>query len=353
MALKWIEGFDYWSTAEAGLLYPDWSNNARLVIETGSVRYGTRGLRAFATSGGSAGYGWIRRSIGGTEDTVITGFAFRPVTNSNGTSQFMALYEGTTLHVDLRISTGAGSYDLSATMNGTPLGSTVTAAFTDNVWHYVEVKCLIHDTAGTLEVRINGVAVLNLTSQDTKNGGTGFIDRIQLGVTANPANGNDYDFDYDDWYICDDTGSLNNNFLGDIRVAALFPSGAGTTTQWTPSAGSNFQNLEEVGPDGDTTYNSETTASDIDLFAMDNLPTNATTVAGIKEIAYHRKDDAGVRTLRHVVRTGATNYEGSDISVSDSYTYTGVALRETNPNTTVAWTQSDVDGLEAGYKLQA
>jgi hypothetical protein len=302
------------------------------------------------TSGGNAGNRWIRKTIGGTEDTIIVGFALRVTNNDSGSVCLCSLQENGTRHSELWMSTGTTTYNLIATRAGTTLG-TATAAITDGTWMYVEFKTTIHDTTGTFIVKVNGVEVLNLSSQDTRNGGTGYVDQVALG---NPnGNNSNHTIDFDDWYVLDDTGSApNNDFLGDVRVAALLPNGAGNSTQMTASAGSNYQTVDENTPNGDTDYVSETTVGEKDTYTMTNLPTNADAVYGVKEAVYARKDDAGAVTLRQVIRTGGTDYEGGDIALLDSYKFFQ-AIREQNPNTTAAWTQSDIDGIEAGQKLQA
>src|SRR5262245_56180486 len=82
-------------------------------------------------------------------------------------------------------------------------------------WFYMEMKVTIHDTAGAVVVRIDGQTVLNLTNQDTRNGGTGFCNSIQF-ICGNV--GSAYmSYNLDDFYICDTAGSAPfNDFLGDV-----------------------------------------------------------------------------------------------------------------------------------------
>lgn len=347
MALKHIEGFDYCSTAgEITSIYETFDLTGTTVMEvvTGSARYG-RGLRVAVGGGiGQGGRGSLGKIVGGTEDTMITGFAFKPDGDSNG-AWIAGFYEGTTNHIDLRES-GGNPKTLAITRNGTTLESE-TDAIVLGRWHYIEMKVTIGD-AGSWEVRINGVTIMS-GSGDTKNGGTGYVDRVWLGPhTGTEEN---YDLDFDDWYVCDDTGSVNNNFLGDMRVVALYPDGAGTTTQWDPSAGSNWQNVDETPVDGDTTYNSTNVPNELDLYTLTNLPETANTIHGIRQIVRHRKAEAGTKFIRQLIRTGSTNYEGPDLTVGDAYDYDS-QLRETNPNTAVAWTESNINtGLEAGVKV--
>ena len=353
MALRFMESFDFWGTGRIAELYDGWSNNARVTI-AGTDRHSTAtgNMRFQATSGGSGGNGWVGKSIGGTATTIIVGFALNLQTNDSGTIELLSLDEGVggTPHVSLRATTGTSTFTLSAGRgNYTELGSAV-AAILDSIWAYVEIKAVIHDTAGSIVVKVNGVTVINVSGVDTRNGGTPKVDAILFGNGR--GNNSNYDFYIDDIYVLDDSGSLNNDFLGDVRVACIRPDGAGNSTQWTPSAGSNWQNVDDEEPNDDTDYNSEGTAGDKDLYTLTALPTSAGSVAGIREITRHRKDDAGAATIRQLIRTGSTDYEGSDVVVGDNYTY-AQAIRETNPNTSAAWTESEINGLEAGVKRQA
>ena len=47
-------------------------------------------------------------------------------------------------------------------------------------WYYMEVKVTIDDSAGAYEVRINGTTVASASGIDTRNSGTGLIDRVQF-----------------------------------------------------------------------------------------------------------------------------------------------------------------------------
>src|SRR5262249_37892481 len=150
--------------------------------------------------------------------------------------------------------------------------------------------------------------------------------------------------DYCDLYICDGQGSLNNDFLGDVRIQASIANGAGATTNWTPSAGSNYQNVDDATPNEDTDYNSDATAGDIDTYAMGDVTPAAGAVKGVMVSMRARKDDGATRTLQAAIRTGATNYFGASQNLTSSYAYY-TEIWENNPNTSSPFTISDVNGL--------
>lgn len=55
---------------------------------------------------------------------------------------------------------------------------------------------------------------------------------------------------------------------------------------------------------------------------------------------------------RIVLRRGGTDYESGDLVMADSCAYFE-QIRETDPSTAAAWTQSGVDAVELGAKVQA
>ncbi|HET6380182.1 MAG TPA: hypothetical protein VFH63_03995 [candidate division Zixibacteria bacterium] len=233
---------------------------------------------------------------------------------------------------------------------GHPSWATGTTLIGDAEWHYVEIKAIIHDTTGSIEVRLDGSTEITFNG-DTRNGGSGVINRLVVMREAAGFSSGD-EIRQHDIYVCDSSGSVANNFLGPVRVGALFPSGSGNSTQWTPSAGSNYQTIDEAAPNGDTDYNESTTPGNIDTVAMGNLPVSAAAIYGIQHLTYARKTDAGARTLRQVIRSGGTNFEGPDLTVLDTYKYF-LKTYTLDPATNAAWTESGINALEAGYKDQA
>jgi hypothetical protein len=77
------------------------------------------------------------------------------------------------------------------------------------------MKVYCHATAGTVDVRFNGCPVYSRSSMNTLPSG-GIATRAVLGDGYPP-----YSMSYvriDDFYVCDGTGSKNNDFLGDVLV---------------------------------------------------------------------------------------------------------------------------------------
>lgn len=351
MALIWTEGFDHWtdSTNNTGLYTNIVASTTAVVSRTGG--------RSFV----SGNYGNFLTKIAGlpAHGTMIFGFAvFHNASNANIdplvslTSNGIVVGEllGQTQNKWLR-------YSRRDSGTSTTLGTTSNFLLTNNVWLYIELKVTIHSSTGTVEVKINGSTVLNLTNQNTQSNhgsaASGTVDGFVISSNTTIGNGpsvNNGTFSYiDDFYVCNGSGSTNNNFLGDIKVLTLLPNGAGSSTQFTPSTGSNWQNVDETLANGDTDHNSSSTAGHQDLYALSDL-TGSPTVYGIHSKTYVRKTDAGARDVKLLTRTNSTTYAGSANALSTSYQWFS-EVREQNPNTSAAWTASNINALESGVEV--
>lgn len=230
--------------------------------------------------------------------------------------------------------------------DNTLLGTTSGAGLDYLVWRYIEVKFTIDNSSGSVEIRSNGTTVLNLTSQDTQNTANAYINKVELNGAAQ-----NLQMTYDDMYFLDTTGSKNNDFLGDVRADVIRPDGAGTYTQFTPSAGSNYENVDDDPyPDDDTTYNDGSTPGNKDSYALSSLSVLGTTIHGVKSQITVRKTDAGSKNVKLLTRAGTTDELSDSISLSDSYT-TSVIINEDNPDDSAAWEEADVNAMEVGLEI--
>jgi len=289
-------------------------------------------------------------------NVFFIGFAWQSTTNfpnfpTNG--KIFTLWDAGVEQCGVSIN---GTKQLQFNRAGTPVGGAGATILSPDKWYYIEIKFTISNSTGANDciIRINGVNDLVLgTGLDIQNTANSSADVFAIGL--NQSNQIAFVF-WDDLYVCDDAGSAPyNTFLGDCRVDTIRPNGNGTTSDFLGSdadSTDNYLHVDEVLPDGDTSYVESLTVGHIDLYTLESLPVTPGTIFGVQAVAIAKKDDAGARTGNHVLRTGATNYTGTAFAPSIG-SYLGFeSIWEENPNTAVPWVNADITGLEAGIKVE-
>ncbi len=340
MALLWIDGFDWIASATGqtpttylALKYANVVNN----YQSRSPRITSNGFALSGNDGGSI----ITSPILTSAATVVAGFGYMRNTSSSAHSIIRLRNSGTD-HITL-VNNSSGFLEVyRGTSAGTLLG-TGTTQLLNGAWHYIEIKATINDSTGSVVVHIDENLELNLTGIDTRNGASAVVDSFMIDIQSNT-------WWVDDFYFLDTTGTANNDFLGDVQVQILTPSGAGTNTDFTPSTGSNYQNVDDIPYDSDTTYNSATVNGDTDTYAFSNITATSASVKGIDVNIIARKSLSGARTYAPVVRTNSTDFVGTDVSALDSYALSN-QIYETNPDTSSAWLKAEVDAAEFGIQV--
>lgn len=347
MACKFIDSFDQYGTAAD--LIAKWSaaNQAGTGIALGT---GASGSGQCLTLTNVSGQVWTLRYINHPATTVVStivvGFRFKASSRDNGDKTIIYFAEGaiTAFHGSLHY-TATGEITACRGSGGTTvLATSAAGVLPSNTWVHIECKYTCHDTTGAVIVKVNGVEVINISGVDTRSGGTGLTNIAFFG-----ANTGSHTKSIDDLFILDTSGSVNNDFIGQATVKALLPDGAGASTQWTPSAGSNYQCVDDAAQDGDTTYVASATAGHKDLYTFANLGASDTPKA-VEVVALTRKDDATARTMAVTLRSNATDVDGATYTQTTTYDYAEL-YRDTDPNTSAAWTKAGVDALQAGVKV--
>ena len=243
MSLLWVDGFESYGTSNGSAPSPTGIVGRQYTVEYESsmdIEEGRLGSGHSLEIGISSDY--IKTPILTTNDTIIVGFAFK--ITSNDTQDIMYLYDGGTEGVGLTYGNGYLSI-----RRGSTLLETASFHFSIGNWYWLELKVKCHDSTGTYELRVGETVIASDTGVDTKAGSNNYHNRVQLGEGA----GTDR-VGYDDFYVCDGAGAVNNDFLGNVQVTTLFPSGAGFTTNFTPSAGANYTCVNEQLINEDTDY---------------------------------------------------------------------------------------------------
>jgi hypothetical protein len=231
---------------------------------------------------------------------------------------------------------------------GTLLGSTTGPVLTANAWNHVEVKSLISDTVGTVEVRVNGVTVLNLANKDTANSADLTIAQVEL------SNNNGFDGTpridgyFKDWFVWDTTGAYNNNFAGTVSVIALVPNSDVALT-WALSSGAAGFSLVNESPPVDTSFISAATPPPaVDKMGMTNLPSDITSVRALMTLARARKTDGGDGNLQVGLISGASVDLGANRPLTTAFTYYS-DFSEEDPATAAPWLPAAVDAANIQF----
>jgi hypothetical protein len=279
------------------------------------------------------------------QTTWICGCSFKFGSLPASIMTFITFIDSATEQVSLRIDPAG---HLVVSRAGVTLATSVIS-LTAGIENYIEFKATINAATGSFEARVNNVSVIPATSGvNTRNTANSTADRVKFGCNVNMGA-----CDADDFYICDGNGAApNNNFLGDVRVDAGLPNGAGANTGLAPLSGINWQNVNENPSNDDTTYNSASVVGTKDTYAVADIVHNPTSIFGVQVNMTARKDDAGARSIAAVTRSGGADTDGATQALTTTYNqYREVVALD--PATGLPWTKTGYNAAEFGAKVAA
>ena len=350
MALLFMDSFDHYATADITEKWTSVSDASHPVIGA----YGRTGTQGLLLSGANQIGSVVMTVLGGVDEAIV-GFAFKLASGAPSGAALWAFGSanawecGVRLNADLTLQPVrcATNFQPGAPNFLTGIGVATTAALQVGVWAYIEIQMKVSATVGTCTIRINGNGVTAQTGLNTL-GAVAALTRIGIGGLATSAGA----CHYDDVVVMNTAGSLNNSFIGDVTVSAIYPSAAGNSSGWTPSAGSNYQCVDEAAPNDDTDYNATATLNAKDLYAFADAPAGAD-IRAVQVLAAVRKGAEGPGQVKLVTRSSSTDYDGAAKGIGGtSYSYVREVL-ETDPATAAAWSESGFNAAEFGIKKTA
>lgn len=276
-------------------------------------------------------------------DTWIVGFAVLtgPISEGSLRQVFGSTYVD---HIALYSRDGTlyvKSYDWS-------LYEPVNYTMRPNRWYYIEIKTYHHASAGTIDIQVNGELVYSVTGKDT----------IRTSLFTYPLGSMlFYSFEdecaYDDIYICDDTGSDNNDFLGPIKIETLRPDGDDGAQNWSPSSGSNhFELMDSSNLWQNTDYVEANGANVDDLWAYNNLSKITGNIYAVQVVAAAWSDTGMPQPLQLICDSNSTveysNIRGVGVSIDNPLSHD--FMWETDPDTANAWTISGINAASFGVR---
>jgi hypothetical protein len=335
VALRFMDGFDHYATAD---VLKKWTSMDTPTISAGN---GRRSTSSFRNVGNSR---WLQR-VFDNQNTWIAGFASRITSYPTATCAFLAFIDTSTTQVDLAFDTVG---HVVVRRGGSTVLGTSTATFPLAAYRSLECAVTISSTVGSVTVLVDGSAIVTLTGINTQQSALGSANAIRLGCLGTQNFGT---HDIDDVYLCDGTGSApHNTFLGDCRVDTLFPNAEGSTQQWTPSTAVAHSTLVDEATPNTTDYVASSTPTHRELFGLQDLTAQTGTLYGVQLGLAVLKSDAGARSLKGVVRSGASDALGSTVALSTSQLYT-LQVQTTDPATSAAWTEAAVNSVQVGAEV--
>ena len=406
MSLMFVDSFDHYFNLLDKYDVVATSNIGTLA--TVAARNGVFGLHIE----NGTNYGdWLGKNIPATT-TLYFGMAIYVLYVSTTWVQVVKFVDGGTSQLDLNI-TGSGNFYFSR--NGITIGSQTTQSMSFSAWHYIEVKVTINGSSGIAELKVDGNYWIQLSGQNTQVTGNATASQIRFGIAGISTLAN-AGFYIDDVYLLNSAGSVNNNYLGDVKIQASFPTGNGTLNNYTQNAASwvastvmytdqqiidsngnlqrvtnftgddktgsspptwstgalgstttdnhvtwtliqkaplsNYNFINEPLPDDNQSYLSDATVSDQDRYTFGAV--SGASVFGVAVNMRAQKDDSATRSIRAVTKSSTTVADnGTDFPLSESVYAPYQGFFEVDPNTSTAWTISGVNAAEFGIKTTA
>jgi hypothetical protein len=334
MALIWCDGFDHYGLDETFMLDGVYaSSNA--VLQSTESRNGTHSIQF--SQGRS-----LRFVLPGGRSTVGVAYAVYFPSLPSGVLPINFSFRDLDNDEHFRIvTTTTGAISVVHSSGQLAISNPVITAAG---WHYIEAKGVFDDAAGAVEVRVNGVTVIDIAGVDT-------VDTVNpLCAQVAFVDGNfSPEWWMDDLVIWDDQGDNNNDFLGDRAVRMLLPDQDTVQSDWVRNAGdTDFDAIDDLVPDDDTTY-IEAESGDISEFEFEGLPADVTIVSALVVLSRLRKTDAGACNVQQSLLSSDVGSPpapavaaGADRPITEEYTYWFDVI-ETDPATGAAWAPASVN----------
>lgn len=214
-----------------------------------------------------------------------------------------------------------------------------------NAWRHIETKVFFDAAAGSVQIKLEGVTVINQAGIRTTTNSGGAIATCQNVLLRNCFNLPAVNTYYKDFIVWDGSGAVNNDFFGSCQVYRLDPN-ADISLNWTPSSGTTgFNLINELSPDDDVNYiSAPTPAPAAYVCSLTDLPASVTSVKAVMPIHRSRKTDGGDGQIQTGLKSAAATGLGADRTITTAYTY-WFDMFERDPNGNIAWTRVSVNAM--------
>lgn len=335
--LLWCDGFDHYGSNIALMRNGAYAevNGASLTNSPAFVRTGTRAL-LLSSIGGSA-----RRVFGAQKQAVGVGVAFNLITSlPDDEHEFMRFEDSAgTRSVFLIINSAGEICARVGVVSITEIARSGVVVGASSYQH-LEAKVVIDAVAGAVEVRLNGVTVLNVSGVDTQT------TSAETSTVTVRGSGHTGGIAIDDFYAWDEEGYQNNDFIGDKKVYTVFPDADTSTEEWELSVGVDSYAILNNNPPVDATdylySEGPGVRTDVEVAA---LPPEIVSIAGVFVPTRMWKTDAGNSKVRVGIVSGVAEDFGAPHALSMAASYYGDVF-ETDPDTGALWTLSALNAVQ-------
>lgn len=350
MALLFIDGFDHYDPQALDAQgYPLLARGKATYLSSRATRIQGRRPSSYALRLPAGGGGGYIKDLGVFKTGLIVGAAFRVASLGNNGAEPLLLGVGDSGEVLHFVAVSSdGKLKLYRNLGGfeNQLISTSTATIAAGGWNYVELRVVQGTNDGTLSVRVNEVLVIHLTGQDTIRGGTQLL-TVFLG--ALPYQNCPATVDVDDFYVADTGGTINNTFLGNVRVDILKPQGNGSLNEWTVTP-TNAIAWQVVS---DNNESSAIVAEGDDLrqtFGVNPLPVGATpAIHGVQLTMLAHRADGGADRIKGLIVSEGQSAVSPNLILYDRPSWR-TAMFERSPNDNAQWTEGALNNAEFGVE---
>ncbi len=340
MVLKWMDGAEIWGDSSGVYQSRGYAGGTTTI---GAARL-SPGLRSL-----NFGSNLQLTPVLGQTNVWVVGFGLQ-MAASNSIFEWRFLDAGLE-QVRLEASdNGDDTFEIKVFRGATELGVT-SESFVEGIWHYFECKMTVRTgTNGAVEVRHNETSVLTLSSQNTADQGTDGCDAHEFGRNTAAST-----MLMDDIYILDNTGAVNNDFLGDVVCVGLLPTADGNQNDFTRSTGAvNADNVDDISTTADeAAWNSSDTNAHQDFYVYEDLPaTGLGSIFGVRIVTDAAMEAVGNRTLKPKFRAASTaEGDGANFVVDGTSVVSHVVILDEDPVALGAWTRTEIDAGEFGIEV--
>lgn len=344
--MTWIigDGFDFYSTNSRNDAR---SGSAPLWDSVSNTSFGLAGR--FAGSLAVSGDNLFTKTTGSNDSTVFGNFAFiyNAVLGGTGLLYQLQLLDDSTAQCTVYLRGDGSLVFYNGDSTGTLL-ATYAGAFPASTWEHFQIKLIISSTVGEIHVRKNGNTAddFSATGLNTMKSSNAYTNKIIMGPRSTTS------AVLDDFYYFNSTGAAPNNWQGDVRSVPLMVASDPGSPKFSkfPNSGTLFSKINEAVEDGDTTYIFDNVVNDEDDFGITALTSNPLTIIAAQVKAFVKKSSSGARSGDIILKSSSASANVGSTNLSSTYGYLSLPLT-TDPNTSAAWTQTNLNAITIGPKV--